>query len=117
MQGSIIYKKRVRLRDFDYKGCFRYFVTICTHNKEWLFKNDRLLVELLTDILREKSNGFGFKVWAYCFMPDHIHLLIEGKDNNSDMRRFISTYKQSTGFFIKRKRAYYFGKLTIMNMY
>jgi len=117
MQGSIIYKKRVRLRDFDYKGCFRYFVTICTHNKEWLFKNDRLLVELLTDILREKLNGFGFKVWAYCFMPDHIHLLIEGKDNNSDMRRFISTYKQSTGFFIKRKRAYYFGKLTIMNMY
>jgi REP element-mobilizing transposase RayT len=36
-------------------------------------------------------------------MPDHIHLLIEGKDNNSDMRRFISSYKQSTGFFYKKK--------------
>ena len=34
MQDSIIYKKRVRLRDFDYKGCLRYFVTICTRNKE-----------------------------------------------------------------------------------
>ena len=36
-------------------------------------------------------------------MPDHLHLLVEGKDNNSDMRRFISSYKQSTGFHYKKK--------------
>jgi putative transposase len=36
-------------------------------------------------------------------MPDHLHILIEGKDNNSDMRRFISSYKQSTGFYYKKK--------------
>jgi putative transposase len=100
---AIIHKKRVRLKGFDYKGFFRYFVTICTYNKEWVFKNDLLLVEWLIDILREKSNAFGFKVWVYCFMPDHLHLLIEGKDNNSDMRRFISSYKQSTGFSYKKK--------------
>ena len=99
---AIIHKKRVRLKDFNYKGFFCYFVTICTYNKEWVFKND-LLVEWLTEILREKSNSFGFKVWAYCFMPDHLHLLIEGKDTNSDMKRFISSYKQSTGFFYKKK--------------
>lgn len=99
---AIIHKKRVRLKDFNYKGFFRYFVTICTYNKEWVFKND-LLIEWLTDILREKSNSFGFKVWAYCFMPDHLHLLIEGKDTNSDMKRFISSYKQSTGFSYKKK--------------
>lgn len=99
----IIHKKRVRLKDFNYKGFFRYFVTICTYNKEWVFKNDLLLVNWLTDILREKSNSFGFKVWAYCFMPDHLHLLIEGKDTSSDMKRFISSYKQSTSFFYKKK--------------
>ena len=99
---AIIQKKRVRLEDFNYKGFFRYFVTICTYNKECVFKND-LLVEWLTDTLREKSNSFGFKVWAYCFMPDHLHLLIEGKDSNSDMKRFISSCKQSTGFSYKKK--------------
>jgi REP element-mobilizing transposase RayT len=36
-------------------------------------------------------------------MPDHLHLLIEGKDDNSDSRRFISSYKQSTGFYYKKK--------------
>jgi len=100
---AIIHKKRVRLKDFDYKGFFRYFITICTYNKEWVFKDDLLLVEWVTDILREKANSFGFKVWAYCFMPDHLHLLIEGKDTNSDMKRFISSFKQSTGFSYKKK--------------
>jgi putative transposase len=100
---AIIHKKRVRLKGFDYRGFFRYFVTICTYNKEWVFKNDLLLVDWLTDILREKSSSFRFKVWAYCFMPDHLHLLIEGKDSNSDMRKFISSYKQSTGFSYKKK--------------
>lgn len=100
---AIIHKKRVRLKDFDYKGFFRYFVTVCTYNKEWIFKNDLLFVSWPTEILREKSSSFGFKVWAYCFMPNHLHLLIEGKDKNSGMRRFISSYKQSTGFYYKGK--------------
>lgn len=55
------------------------------------------------EILCEKSKTFGFKVWAYCFMPDHLHLLIEGKDDDSDMKRFISTFKQFTGFSYKKK--------------
>jgi putative transposase len=100
---AIIHKKRIRLKNFNYKGFFRYSVTICTYNKERVFKDDPLLVEWLTDTLREKSNSPGFKVWAYCFMPDHLHLLIEGSDANSDMRRFISAYKQSTGFSYKKK--------------
>jgi REP element-mobilizing transposase RayT len=29
--------------------------------------------------------------------------LIEGKDTNSDMKRFISSYKQSSGFSYKKK--------------
>jgi len=36
-------------------------------------------------------------------MPDHLHLLIEGKDSDSDMKRFISSYKQYTGYHYKKK--------------
>ena len=98
-----IHKKGIRLSGFNYRGFYRYFVTICAYNSERVFKNDPLLVSWLTDTMREKSSSFGFKVWAYCFMPDHLHLLIEGKGNDSDMRRFISSYKQSTGFYYKKK--------------
>ena len=111
----ITYKKRIRLKDFDYKGCYRYFITLCTFNKKPLFNtipvgqgvgrkvgqgfspaeaslkacptlNDGCTtVTWLIDILREKSNSFGFKIWAYCFMPDHLHLLIEGKEPDSEV--------------------------------
>ena len=100
---EIILKKGVRLRGFNYRGFFRYFVTICTYNNERVFKNDLLVVDWLTKTLREKSSSFGFKVWAYCFMPDHLHLLLEGKDNSSDKRGFISSYEQSTDFYYKKK--------------
>jgi len=26
-KGFIGYKKRIRLKDFDYKGCYHYFIT------------------------------------------------------------------------------------------
>ena len=35
---------------------------------------------------------------AYCFMPDHVHLLIEGLRADSDCKRFISRAKQFSGF-------------------
>ena len=49
------------------------------------------------------SEKNGFLVWAYCFMPDHLHLLIEGTRKSSDLKRSISEFKQSTGYSFKRK--------------
>ena len=99
---SIQYKKRIRLKGFEYKGSYRYFVTICTSDKKPLF-TDSTLVAWLIELLREQSKLFGFQVWAYCFMPDHLHLLIQGEHDDSDMRRFVSAYKQQAGFYYKKK--------------
>jgi len=35
---------------------------------------------------------------AYCFMPDHLHLLVEAQSQNSDCRAFIRRAKQLAGF-------------------
>ena len=99
---TVKYKKRVRLKNFDYKGCYSYSITICTHEKKPVFK-ERSLVRWLVDVLKDKSDSYNFKVWAYCFMPDHLHLLIEGRNDDSDMRRLVSSYKQHTGFHYKKK--------------
>jgi putative transposase len=98
----IRYKKRTRLKDFDYKGCYRYFITLCTFDKKTIFI-DETLVSWLIDVLKEKSTSFGFRIWAYCFMPDHLHLLIEGKSNESDLKQFVSSYKQYTAFHYKKR--------------
>jgi putative transposase len=41
------------------------------------------------------------EVLAYCFMPDHVHLLVEGRRDDSDCRVFISRAKQYSGFHYK----------------
>jgi len=100
---AIAYKKRTRLKEFNYKGLYRYFITICTFNKDQIFKDNPSIVTWLIDILREQSRTFKFKIWAYCFMPDHIHLLLEGDDVNSDLRKFISSFKQLSSFYYKTR--------------
>ena len=35
---NIRYKKRIRLKDFDYKGSYQYFITLCAFNKKPIFK-------------------------------------------------------------------------------
>src|SRR3989338_5238435 len=91
---NTVYKKRARLKEFEYKGKYRYFITICTNDQRPILNGDRVLVAWLIDSLKEKAETSSFGIWAYCFMPDHLHLLIEGKGDDSDMKRFIALYKQ-----------------------
>ena len=94
------YKKRPRLQEFNDRGVYRYFLTLCTHNRNALF-SDAVLVRKLTEVLKEKADSCKIKMWAYCFMPDHLHLLVEGKSADADLKRFVSLYKQSAGYHYK----------------
>jgi REP element-mobilizing transposase RayT len=40
---------------------------------------------------------------AYCYMPDHVHFLAEGKAENSDCLQFIARGKQYSGYHYKAK--------------
>ena len=40
---------------------------------------------------------------AYCYMPDHVHFLAEGKAENSDCLKFIARGKQYSGYHYKAK--------------
>ncbi|MBW2678627.1 MAG: transposase, partial [Deltaproteobacteria bacterium] len=91
------YEKRPRLKRFSYKGRHQYFITICTLNKHSTFSNEDPVMCCLK-ILKEKSQVMNFKVWAYCFMPDHLHLLLEGKSEDADLKGFISSFKQASGY-------------------
>lgn len=53
-------------------------------------------------LLAEKAIVFHFKVWAYCFMPDHVHFLAEGIVQDAHMRKFVSSFKQSTGYHFSK---------------
>jgi putative transposase len=51
-------------------------------------------VELVLSQFLRVAGREGFAILAYCFMPDHVHLLIEGLRDDSDARKFIIKSKQ-----------------------
>ena len=82
-----------RLDRAHYIGLTRYFLTTCTRNRRRLFENP-CIVAVATDQLLRAAEEQQFAVLAYCFMPDHVHVLAEGQARTSDLLRFARTWKQ-----------------------
>jgi putative transposase len=89
------------LSGFPYVGLHRYFLTFCTHEREPLFRDGKVVLLAWTQILRAAAIH-PFDVTVYCFMPDHVHLVVEGREETSDLRRFASTAKQYSGYEYSR---------------
>ena len=94
-------RKRNRVKYFDYSGSFAYFITICTKDKLCYFDNALTVNDVLSDLKLEADKA-NFIVYAYCFMPDHLHLLIIGRDG-SKLINFIKLFKQKTAYHFKQK--------------
>ena len=130
-------RKTTRLETFDYNSVGAYFITICTQDKAHLLSqvklsyvgtgvpdgpqaNREIIVELteygkIADKYINQLNDFyeSISVDDYIIMPNHIHLLINIRENgpsgtpvptelvcienstqNSVISRFISTFKR-----------------------
>jgi putative transposase len=90
------------LASFDYKGFHRYFLTFCTHERAHYFSNAAAVDIVLAQILRT-STSQGFAISAYCFMPDHLHMLVEGTHVDADLKGFVIRVKQLSGYHFKRE--------------
>ena len=95
------FKRSPRLKAFDYVGLHRYFLTICTENRHQAFTGAADVVSAMTQ-LRTTSSDESFAVIAYCFMPDHLHLLLEGLTDAADFRECVRIFKQRSSFYWKR---------------
>ena len=93
----MITHKPDHLKTFDYLGLHQYFLTFCTHERRRIFVKPEQVATVRTQIERAASDQC-FAVLAYCYMPDHVHLLVEGLADDSDCRQFISRGKQYSGF-------------------
>ena len=85
------------LRDFDYTGAHRYFLTWCCFERQPLFCERLVVDQAIAQILRACEPS-GIAIVAYCFMPDHLHMLVEGVDPCADGRRFFRLAKQYAGY-------------------
>jgi len=91
------------LKSFVYAGLHRYFLTFCTDRRQKFFVDSAAVELVLSQILRAGAEN-RFAVLAYCFMPDHVHLLVEGEADSSDCLVFIKKAKQYSGFYFSKAR-------------
>jgi putative transposase len=85
-----------RLRSFSYLGLHRYFLTFCTLDRQRTFES-AAHVERALEQFRKTAPVERFAIFAYCFMPDLVHLLVEGTRDTSDLQRFAKLAKQRSG--------------------
>ena len=93
-------RKHNRIKDFPYTGVFAYFITICTCKKQ-LYFNDAAIVNNIILTLKSEAERSDFDIYAYCFMPDHLHLLLIDREG-SGLTGFIKTFKQKSGYYFKQ---------------
>jgi putative transposase len=86
-------RRPARLKHVSYTGIHRYSLTFCTDWKRKWFESADAVQLVLSQFLRVADNE-GFAILAYCFMPDHVHLLIEGLRDDADAKKFITKSKQ-----------------------
>ena len=84
-----------RLHPFSYQGSYAYHLILSTRGGLPSFEDGRLVVIGL-ECLAASASRYGFEVLAYCFMPEHVHLLVAG-DDEAPLVRFVQHFKQATG--------------------
>ncbi len=90
------------LRGFSYVGYGRYFLTFCTYKRRHQFERSER-VHLVRDQFLRASTDQCCEIFAYCFMPDHVHMLVEAAREDADLKRFIKSAKQLSGYYFKQR--------------
>jgi putative transposase len=84
-----------------YKGRVRATFMLCVKERRQLFIT-KTLVDRFLAILKNTEEKYECINWVYLFMPDHLHLIIEGKSDRSDLWKMIVSFKQKTGFWLSQ---------------
>jgi putative transposase len=90
-----------RLSGFSYIGPHRYSLTFCTFSRQRLFVEAPIVETVRSQIVRA-GELCGFDVFAYCFMPDHLHLLVGGSAGPARLAVFAQRAKQLSGYYGRR---------------
>ena len=94
--------KNIRLSPSNYVGTGWFFVTMCCLKRRPVFTNPAVCRWFL-DLLRNEVHSHRFALHAYCLMPDHIHLLTEGKQSDSNLLQLVRDIKYKSTIHFQRK--------------
>ena len=59
---------------------------------------------LYRDLLADAARKAGAEVWAYCLMPNHVHIIVVPSDEDGLWRTFADAHRRYTAFINARHR-------------
>lgn len=87
-------RKQIHLVDFDYTNT-AYFLTICTFGKKSYFKNLEIAQSIATEIDYRSRIASEVTMFAYCIMPDHVHLLMKLNEGyGKSLSNWVAAFKK-----------------------
>jgi len=97
-----IREKKHRLPRDCYRGRVAVAITVCIDQRRAPFVEADTVTAFVAK-LTEVATKNHCSVLIYCFMPDHVHLIIHGIDDAADAWQAMVDFKQKTGFWFARQ--------------
>ena len=85
-------------------GRINVHFTICVRDRKAIFR-DETLVRKLVELLEQKLKETNCDSPVYCFMPNHLHLLVRGRSEDATPKVAIDKFKLSAGIWLGTHRA------------
>lgn len=101
-----IIEKRHRLYPEIYHGGQIVAITTCIKDRKELFIESEVF-EIFKGFLIGELKNFDCSSYVYLFMPDHLHILITGNNDKSDIKECFEMFKQKTGFWLSKHKPNY----------
>lgn len=92
-------RKSIHLDKFFYQGPLQAFVTICFYRKFDVITAG--LANQIVTLLNDMEKRYQFIFLVYCLMPDHLHILIQIKEESQNLIDLIHLIKQNISFQLK----------------
>ena len=105
LKGQIRQKTHRLPRD-AYHGEVTVAFTVCVEKKRPLFI-DTSVVDLFVRFLISAIKKNDSMALIYCFMPEHVHLILQGTTFSANVWRAIVDFKQQSGFWLGEHRQMY----------
>ena len=95
-------RRRNRLDLEVYGESWRFFVTMASAGRRpWFLRQE--VVTYCEGELRAACERERFELVAYCFMPDHLHVLVASDREGPDLIHLLRDFKQRTGWWFRNR--------------
>jgi REP-associated tyrosine transposase len=103
-------RKQIHLKNFSYGSHEHvFFITICTAAKPHYFADPKIS-KVVIDELEHRRTNQEIRLFCYCIMPDHLHILIrldknytrkEGAFGERTLQNWVSAFKRYTAKILR----------------